>query len=261
LVVQHSSNMLTVTAIVSSFARRLSGSVSLSSCAVKGGGGGSKCMLSTTAVATAGNKGDTVQPAMSPVNTVRPLVLCGPSGAGKSTIMKKLTAEFPDAFGFSVSHTTRQPREGEEDGVHYHYVTREVMTAAIEAGDFIENAEFSANMYGTSKKAVQSVLEQGKICILDIEMQGVILIKKTEMNPCYVFIKPPSLEILEQRLRDRKTDSEDAIQRRLDTAKREMEYGAVEGNFDIVITNDELDKAYTELRTFILPEIEKTKTK
>lgn len=98
----------------------------------------------------------------------RPLVLCGPSGVGKSTIIARITKEFPDAFGFSVSHTTRSPREGEVDGVNYFFTDREAMQKAIDDGEFIEHAVFSGNMYGTSKTAVQSVMDQGKICILDI---------------------------------------------------------------------------------------------
>lgn len=98
----------------------------------------------------------------------RPLVLCGPSGVGKSTIIARITKEFPDAFGFSVSHTTRKPRPGETDGVSYFFTDKETMQKAIEDGEFIEHAEFSGNMYGTSKSAVHSVMEQGKICILDI---------------------------------------------------------------------------------------------
>ena len=98
----------------------------------------------------------------------RPLVLCGPSGVGKSTIVERLKKRFPNAFALSVSHTTRQPREGEKDGVNYFFTDRETMTAAIENGDFIETAEFSGNMYGTSKAAVETVSVSGKICILDI---------------------------------------------------------------------------------------------
>ena len=98
----------------------------------------------------------------------RPLVLCGPSGVGKSTIVAKITKEFPKAFGFSVSHTTRQPREGEVDGVSYHYVDTTSMQESIDNDEFIETAVFSGNMYGTSKAAVKTVMDEGKICILDI---------------------------------------------------------------------------------------------
>ena len=91
--------------------------------------------------------------------------------------MKKLMAEFGEYFGFSVSHTTRQPRPGEQEGKDYHYVTREVMMDLIQQGQFIENAEFSGNMYGTSKTAVEEVLARGRICILDIDVQGVKAVK------------------------------------------------------------------------------------
>ena len=98
----------------------------------------------------------------------RPLVLCGPSGVGKSTIVERIKKAFPDAFALSVSHTTRKPREGEQEGVSYFHTDREKMQEAIDNDEFIETAEFSGNMYGTSKAAVQSVIQRGKICILDI---------------------------------------------------------------------------------------------
>ena len=98
----------------------------------------------------------------------RPLVLCGPSGVGKSTIVERIKKAFPNAFALSVSHTTRNPREGEKDGVNYFFTDRETMKNSIDNDDFIETAEFSGNMYGTSKSAVESVIQHGKICILDI---------------------------------------------------------------------------------------------
>jgi len=186
----------------------------------------------------------------------RPLVLCGPSGVGKSTIVGRITKDFPDAFGFSVSHTTRKPREGEVDGVSYHYVDQETMEKLIEDDEFIEHATFSGNTYGTSKAAVQSVVEQGKICILDIDTQGVIQIKKTDLNPLFVFIKPPSMEELEKRLRGRKTETEESIQKRLSVAAAEMEYGEEEGNFDLIIVNDNVEAAGDEMIDFIKPYVE-----
>lgn len=186
----------------------------------------------------------------------RPLVLCGPSGVGKSTIVGRITKDFPDAFGFSVSHTTRKPREGEVDGVSYHYVDQDTMEKLIEDDEFIEHATFSGNTYGTSKAAVQSVVEQGKICILDIDTQGVIQIKKTDLNPLFVFIKPPSMEELEKRLRGRKTETEESIQKRLSVAAAEMEYGEEEGNFDLIIVNDNVEAAGDEMIDFIKPYVE-----
>merc|ERR1712001_295789 len=188
----------------------------------------------------------------------RPLVLCGPSGVGKSTIVERLKKRFPDAFALSVSHTTRQPREGEEHGVNYFFTDRENMTKAIENGDFIETAEFSGNMYGTSKSAVETVSASGKICILDIDMQGVKQIKKTNLNPLYVFIHPPSVDDLEKRLRGRGTETEESLQRRLAAAKAEMEYGTLE-NFNKVVINDDIDKVEEELVDFLNPHIEELK--
>ena len=171
-----------------------------------------------------------------------PLVLCGPSGSGKSTVMKKLMAEYGEYFGFSVSHTTRQPRPGEEDGKDYHFVTKEQMQELISAGEFIENATFSGNNYGTSKASVEDVLTRGKICILDIDVQGVKAVKETDLTPLFVFIKPPSLDTLEERLRSRGTETEESLSKRLGAAAAEMEYGEAEGNFDTIIVNDDLEK-------------------
>ncbi|XP_030016089.1 guanylate kinase isoform X4 [Sphaeramia orbicularis] len=189
----------------------------------------------------------------------RPVVLSGPSGAGKSTLLKKLMKEYDSVFGFSVSHTTRSPRPGEENGKDYHFVTREVMQAGIDKGDFIENAEFSGNMYGTSKAAVHDVQAKNLICILDIDMQGVRNIKQTDLNAIYISIQPPSTEILEKRLRDRKTESEDSLQRRLRAAKVDMEFSKEAGVFDVVIVNDNLDVAYGQLKDALLEEINMVK--
>uniref|UniRef100_A0A3Q3X1N5 Guanylate kinase n=1 Tax=Mola mola TaxID=94237 RepID=A0A3Q3X1N5_MOLML len=182
----------------------------------------------------------------------RPVVLSGPSGAGKSTLLKKLMQEYDNVFGFSVSHTTRKPRPGEENGKDYHYVTREAMQAGIDNGEFIENADFSGNMYGTSKAAVQDVQAKNLICILDIDMQGVRNIKRTELNPIYISIQPPSMEVLEMRLRERKTESEENLQKRLNAAKVDIELSKKTGVFDAIIINDKLEDAYEQLKQTLL---------
>uniref|UniRef100_A0A3B4XTI0 Guanylate kinase n=1 Tax=Seriola lalandi dorsalis TaxID=1841481 RepID=A0A3B4XTI0_SERLL len=187
---------------------------------------------------------------------LRPVVLSGPSGAGKSTLMKRLMKEHEDVFGFSVSHTTRNPRPGEEDGKDYHFTTREAMEEGISKGEFIENAEFSGNMYGTSKAAVEDVLAKNLICILDVDIQGVKRIKETDLNPIYISIQPPSMEILEKRLRDRQTETEESLQKRLEAARIDMELSKEPGVFDIVIINDDLERAYEELKD-ILNEVSK----
>ncbi|XP_049602965.1 guanylate kinase [Syngnathus scovelli] len=189
----------------------------------------------------------------------RPVVLSGPSGAGKSTLLKKLMKEYNGVFGFSVSHTTRNPRPGEENGKDYHYVTREAMQAAVDKGEFIESAEFSGNLYGTSRAAVQAVKARNLICILDIDMQGVKNIKKTDLNPIYISIQPPSLDVLEARLRARKTESEDSLQKRLQAAKVDIELSKEPDMFDVVIVNDNLEDAYGHLRDALLEEINMVK--
>ena len=186
----------------------------------------------------------------------RPLVLCGPSGAGKSTLMKKLFDEFGQYFGFSVSHTTRSPRPGEEHGKHYFFITLEEMEKAIDNKEFIEHANYSGNLYGTSRKAVNDVLADGKICILDIDLQGVQKVKETDLQAHYIFIRPPSIEHLRERLVARGTETEESLKRRLFTAKKEMAYGEQESNFDIVIVNDDLERAYLQLREFVQPAIQ-----
>ncbi|XP_005912641.1 guanylate kinase isoform X6 [Haplochromis burtoni] len=189
----------------------------------------------------------------------RPVVCSGPSGVGKSTLLKKLMKEYEGVFGFSISHTTRKPRPGEQNGIDYHYVTRDVMQAGIGNGDFIESAEFSGNLYGTSKAAVQEVQSKNLICLLDIDMQGVKNIKKTDLNPMFISIQPPSMEILEKRLRGRKTESEESLQKRLQTAKIEMEFSKEPGAFDVIIINDNLDDAYAKLKDALKEEIDKVK--
>ncbi|KAL3047837.1 hypothetical protein OYC64_021911 [Pagothenia borchgrevinki] len=189
----------------------------------------------------------------------RPVVLSGPSGAGKSTLMKRLMKEHEGIFGFSVSHTTRNPRPGEEHGKDYHYTTREVMQEGIDKGDFIENAEFSGNLYGTSKAAIQDVIDKNLMCILDVDIQGVRRIKETELNPIYISIQPPSMDILEKRLRDRQTETEESLQKRLEAARIDMELSNEPGVFDVVIINDDLERAYEELRDILSDEIQKVK--
>ncbi|XP_073417118.1 guanylate kinase isoform X1 [Dendrobates tinctorius] len=190
----------------------------------------------------------------------RPVVLTGPSGAGKSTLLKRLLKDYEGVFGFSVSHTTRGPRPGEVNGKDYHFVTREEMQRGIDNGDFIEHAVFSGNMYGTSKVAVQAVQAQNQICILDIDMQGVKNIKKTDLNPIYISIQPPSVQTLEKRLRDRNTESEESLQKRLQAARDDMEISKEPGLFDEIIINDNLEEAYFRLKGALTEEISAVQT-
>lgn len=188
---------------------------------------------------------------------LRPLVISGPSGVGKGTLIKYLLDHYgQDTFGFSVSETTRQPRPGELHGQHYYFTTRSNMEHEIQQGLFLEHAQVHDNLYGTSYESVNKVTASGRICILDIDIQGVKHIHenkegKLSLPPHFVFVKPPSMELLEKRLRDRKTETEDAIQRRLTNAQAEIQYGTSHNNFDHIIVNDNLDTAFFHLRMIL----------
>jgi len=155
-----------------------------------------------------------------------PLVICGPSGVGKTVLIKHIQKTFPDKFGFAVSHTTRGPRPGEEDGVAYHFTTLEAMQAGVDAGKFVESAAVHGNLYGTSKASVEAVSSAGKVCILDIDVQGAQTINDSGALPGtrFIFISPPSHAELERRLRGRGTETEEKVQKRLANAKGEIEF-------------------------------------
>jgi guanylate kinase len=191
-----------------------------------------------------------------------PLIVCGPSGVGKGTIIEKFMREFggSEHFGFTVSHTSRSPREGESDGVHYQFSTVEDMRDLVERGHFLEHAEVHGNIYGTSWSAIKSVQTAGFRALLDIDTQGVQRIKTLQegaaatstdgeqqqtflLQPKYIFIAPPSIETLKDRLMGRKSESEESLQRRVGNAEAEVAYGLAEGNFDAIVTNDDLEQA------------------
>ena len=148
------------------------------------------------------------------------LVLSGSSGVGKSTIIAQVLEQRPELY-FSVSCTTRAPRPGEVDGVNYTFISREEFQARIERGEFLEYAEYVGNYYGTSMTVIREKLEQGVDVLLDIEVQGAAKVRERLPDAASVFIVPPSFEELAQRLRGRGTDSEEKIQKRLETARRE----------------------------------------
>ncbi|XP_078325888.1 uncharacterized protein LOC111125194 isoform X6 [Crassostrea virginica] len=162
---------------------------------------------------------------LSSLMAVQPIVISGPSGSGKSTLLTRLFKEFPNCFAFSVSHTTRKPREGEIHGKDYFFVAMEDFEKMISEGSFLEHAQFSGNRYGTSKMAVEMIQKSGKLCVLDVEVNGVKNIKQTDLNAKYIFVKPPSLEDLKKRLEGRGTESMESLQKRLDTAHEALQYG------------------------------------
>ncbi|CDU26444.1 probable GUK1-guanylate kinase [Sporisorium scitamineum] len=199
----------------------------------------------------------------------RPIVLSGPSGVGKSTLLKKLFEEFPNDFGFSVSHTTRDPRPGEVRGQSYHYVSPQEFEDLVQQGAFLEHAKFGGNRYGTTAKAVADVSTEGvkgadgstnaRRAVLDIDAQGVKLIKTNHpsLNPIYIFISPPSFSTLKQRLIGRGTETSESVHKRLTMAATEMEYAREKGAHDWIIVNDDLDKAYGLLKKAINETLQK----
>ncbi len=174
------------------------------------------------------------------------LVLSGPSGAGKSTIIEHASKEIGEYY-FSISTTTRDPREGEVDGVDYYFVSKETFEEDIKAGSFLEYATVHGNYYGTSLKPVNEALESGKLVIFDIDVQGHRLVRaKMGKLVTSAFITPPTLQELEKRLYARSTDKDDVIKRRVENAKEEIQ--AI-GEFDFVIINDTVERASAQFTT------------
>ncbi len=172
------------------------------------------------------------------------LILSGPSGCGKSTLLKEVYKDIDDYY-FSISTTTRAPRVGETNGVDYFFVTKEEFEKDIENGDFLEYAKVHDNYYGTSLKPINKALEEGKLVIFDIDVQGHEIVRnKLNSIVTSVFITTPSLEVLETRLNSRNTDSLEIIEKRIKNAKGEVEYFQ---DYDYLIINDDLQTAAKQL--------------
>ena len=178
----------------------------------------------------------------------RLFVLAGPSGVGKGTLRKKALSDMED-LTYSVSCTTRQPREGERDGVEYHFVTTRDFEEKIAGGLFLEHAVVHGHRYGTLLADVKRDTEAGRDVLLEIDVQGARQVREALPESVLVFIAPPSLGVLEKRLRQRRTESEDKITVRLENAKKEMAFAS---EYDRVIVNDNLEEACKELRDLLL---------
>ncbi len=189
------------------------------------------------------------------------ILMSGPSGAGKSTICTPLL-EAEDKLNFSVSCTTRSPRDGEIDGTHYHFIDKATFEEKIKIGDFLEWAEVHGNYYGTLKSEVEEKILAGNDVLLDIDVQGAMQIKRMlseqkEKEPSkfslfdsiiYVFVTPPSFEELKQRLESRGTETAESLQKRLANAQAEMDQQL---DYDFLIVNDDLEKAKADLKSIL----------
>lgn len=178
-------------------------------------------------------------------------IISAPSGTGKTTIMKKIMAVLPGLV-FSVSHTTRSPREGERPGIDYHFVSQAEFVRMREEGAFLESAQVHSNFYGTSRRAVEECLSRGEDVFLDIDVQGASQLKKGLTDDAvFVFIAPPSWEELSRRLVERSTDSPETIELRCRNARQEMQSVDL---YDYLVVNDRLNEAVDTLRAIIIAE-------
>lgn len=177
------------------------------------------------------------------MSTGRVLVVSGPSGCGKSTLCRRLLED--PRVEFSVSATTRTPRAGEVDGRDYHFLTPAEFRTRIAEGAFIEHAEVYGNLYGTLRRPMDDAVAGGRVYLIEIDVQGALQLKELEVAGIYVFIAPPSLEVLRARLTGRGTDAPDVVERRLQKATDELRE---QHRYDHVIVNEDLEAALAELR-------------
>lgn len=179
-------------------------------------------------------------------------VITGPSGVGKGTLIRDLRRRVK-GLELSVSATTREPREGEVDGTDYHFLSPEEFSERADAGDFLEHATFSGNRYGTLRSEIERTLDAGVSVVLEIEVQGARQVRAAMGDEAVlIFISPPDPEVLRERLAGRGTDSDEAIERRLETAKQELE---ARQEFKHVVINDDVERAAAELEEIVQLEL------
>ena len=182
------------------------------------------------------------------MNTACLFTISAPSGAGKTSLVKALLEKYPEDIAVSVSHSTRSIRPGEEDGVAYHFVSVDQFQALVEQDEFLEHAQVFDNCYGTARSSVEALLSSGKHVILEIDWQGARQVKQKMPDTVGIFILPPSREVLEQRLRDRRTDDDATIERRMRDADREM---AHYDDAEYLVINEDFEQALADLDSII----------
>jgi guanylate kinase len=180
----------------------------------------------------------------------RIFVVSGPSGSGKSTLIREVRQKVPD-LGYSISHTSRPPRGQEKNGVEYHFLSKEDFRKMVDKGEFVEWAEIYKDLYGTSVSSLRSQITIGLDVIMDIDVQGGRNIRDHFKDAILIYVLPPSLEILEKRLRERGTDDEKAIRTRLNKAAREIKNCV---SYDYLLFNDKLGQAVEELKSILIAE-------
>ena len=188
------------------------------------------------------------------VHRTCPVVLSAPSGAGKTTIARALVEASEDVV-FSVSATTRPARDHEIDGVDYHFLSETDFRAMIEAGEFVEWAEVHGHLYGTSRQALQSALDEGRFLILDVDVQGAMQMRERVPDVVLVFVLPPSADALVARLSERGTEGEDTVARRIENARGELEQAS---RFDYIVVNEDLGQAIDDIRCIVSAEGRRT---
>jgi guanylate kinase len=181
------------------------------------------------------------------------LVITAPSGSGKTTIYKKLLNRRSD-LRFCVSHTSRPPRGDEKEGVDYHFISTEEFQRKIESRDFVEWARVHGELYGTDRQSLKACRQAGRVCILDVDVQGAGAIRSAVPDAVAVFIRPPSLEELRRRLLSRGTETEESVRLRLENANKELEMGKA---FDYIVVNDEVERAASEIETIVDRELDR----
>ncbi len=183
------------------------------------------------------------------INQPTLIVVSAPSGAGKTTIIKRTLESIPQLV-LSISHTSRLPRHGEQDGKDYFFISSEEFKIKISKGDFLEWAEVHGNFYGTSRVEIDTLIQNGKIAVLDIDVQGALQIKNSDgINMVYIFIEPPSLEELRKRLQNRRTETSESIDIRIQNARKEL---AQKDRYDYIIINDDLEMAIQAFKEIIM---------